>query len=134
MSVKKLAVIFLLLAAGMLSGCRAEYDGFIEREQVFTPVSGFTGSSLEIRLNQFDQAGVFKAVFLDFAGKRVQVVTVSYQAHDWNWGWDLGRGATINGDRFYAIKIVPVVSAGPLPFRYYPIKPDNRPRVGWFTP
>ena len=134
MIVKRLAVIVLLLAAGALSGCRAEYDGFIEQDEVFTPLSGFTRSVLEIRLNQLDRSGVFKAVFLDFAGKRVQVVTVRYQAHDWNWAWDLGRGASINGDRFYAVKIVPQGSSGRLPYRYHPIKLNEQPRIGWFKP
>ena len=120
-------LLFLPLLV-ILFGCSWEMSGEIDDEKIFIPILGFCPAYLRLDLAGQAKQGKMVIKFLDFAGKRVASRVIPLDAPRDQWGWDLGRGAKVDGLSFYALSVDRYGGTGPPPkFFFYPF---GGPRYG----
>jgi len=105
----------------ILSGCSLEMSGEIDDEKIFIPILGFCPAYLQLDLSNQAKQGKMVIYFLDFAGKRITSRVIPLTTPRDQWGWDMGRGAEVDGQPFYALSVDRYGGAGSPPkFIFHP--------------
>jgi len=118
-SVMKILLPLWLLV--VLSGCSPEMNGEIDDEKLFVPVLGFCPAYLQMDLSTQAKQGKMVVHFVDFAGKRITSRVILLTTPRDQWGWDVGRGAEVDGQSFYALSVDRYGGTGPPPkFTFHP--------------
>jgi len=121
--IQRLSRALLVLLLGLsLGGCGYRQQGTLESDRLFLPLLGQAPAYLRLDLAGQPGPGGLIVSFLNFAGQRVALRVISLPSSSPCWGWDMGRGARVEGLAFYSLRLE---TYGPgrraIPFTFFPL-------------
>lgn len=131
-------IINIAIATGlvlMLAGCARTESGPVGRGKVFVPATAWSQGYLSLDLSDRSGRGGLLVSYLDFSGRRIYTTLLNLPSAHPAWGWDLGRGAAVDGRAFYALRIQAIgAAARQITYTFRPVGTEPSRRRGFYPP